>query len=83
MYVSGSLSVIQRHVIVYCVVVVVVTVCSLLAQVSGNITAFEALEVKETLRQPLGGLRVGSAAVGQSVSAAMLQTIQAAQITLL
>lgn len=59
-----------------------VCACSLLAQVSGHITAFEALEVIEALGQPLGGLTVGSAAIGQSVGAATLQTLQTAQIAL-
>lgn len=53
---------------------------SLLAQVSGHITAFEALEVIQALGQPLGGLTVGSAAVGQSVRAAALQALQTAEI---
>lgn len=57
--------------------------CSLLAQVSGHVAALEALEVIETLGQPLGGLTVGSAAIGQSVGAAALQALQTAQITLL
>lgn len=61
---------------------VCVCVCSLLAQVSGHITAFEALEVIQALGQPLGGLAVGSAAIGQSVCAAALQTLQTAQITI-
>lgn len=57
--------------------------CSLLAQVSGHITAFEALQVIEALGQPFGSLRVGPAAIGQSVGAAALQMLQTAQIALL
>lgn len=56
-------------------------VCSLLAQVSGHIAAFEALEEIQVLGQPLGGLTVGSAAIGQSVRAAALQALQTAEIT--
>lgn len=56
---------------------------SLLAQVSGHVTAFEALQVIEALGQSLGRLAVGSAAVGQGVGAAALQTLRTAQITLL
>ena len=52
-----------------------VCLCSLLSQVSGHITAFETLEVIEALGQPLGGLVVGSAAIGQSVGAAALQSL--------
>lgn len=66
----------------YCVSVCV-HACSLFAQVSGHITALEALEVIEALGQPLGGFTVSSAAIGQSVGAAALQTLQTAQITLL
>ncbi len=76
--VPGDLSVSQSSCVYMCV-----AACSLLAQVSGHITALEALEVIETLGQPLGGLTVGSAAIGQSVGAAALQTLQTAQITLL
>lgn len=54
--------------------------CSLLAQVSGHIAAFEALEVIEALGQPLRSLTVSSAAIGQSIRAPVFQT---AQITLL
>lgn len=54
---------------------------SLLAQVSGHVAAFEAFEVIETLGQPLGSLRVGSATVGQGVGAAAFQRLQTAQIT--
>lgn len=76
--VSGDLSVIMCAHVLLCV-----RACSLLAQVSGYVAAFEALEVIEALGQPLGGLAVGSAAIGQSVGAAALQTLQTAQITLL
>lgn len=54
---------------------------SLLAQVSGHITAFEAFKVIEALGQPLGSLAVRSASIGQSVGAATFQTLQTAQIT--
>lgn len=56
---------------------------SLLAQVSGHVAALEALEVVEALGQPFGGLTVSSAAIGQSVCASTLQTLQTAQITAL
>lgn len=79
--VFSNLLVLQQY--VFACITVCVCVCSLLAQVPGHITAFKALEVKETLGQPLGGLRVSSAAIGQSVSAATLQTLQTAQIALL
>lgn len=48
---------------------------------SGHIAAFEALEVIQALGQPLGGLTVCSAAIGQSVRAAALQVLQTAEIT--
>lgn len=54
--------------------------CSLLAQVSGHIAAFEALEVIEALGKPLRSLTVSSAAIGQSIRAPVFQT---AQITLI
>lgn len=79
--VSGDFSV-HQSLYVYMCHCVCVYVRSLLAQVSGHITAFEALKVIEAFGQPLGGLTVGSAAIGQSVSAAALQTLQTAQIAL-
>ncbi|TNN65554.1 hypothetical protein EYF80_024232 [Liparis tanakae] len=52
-------------------------------EVSGHVAALEALEVIEALGEPLGGPKVGSAAIGQRVGAAALQALLAAQIALL
>lgn len=74
-----NLPVLDHHTSV-CACVNCLYACSLLAQVSGHIAAFEALEVIEALGKPLRSLTVSSAAIGQSIRAPVFQT---AQITLI
>lgn len=52
---------------------------SLLSQVSCHVTPLEALQVEQPLSQSLGSLCVGTATVGEGISAAPLQGLQAAQ----
>lgn len=62
------------------------TVCSfthkrsLLAQVSCHVTALEALQIEEPLGQSFGSICVDAAAVGESIRAAPLQRVHAAQL---
>lgn len=53
---------------------------SLLAQLPGDVTALEALEVVEAASQPAGSLTDPLAPVGQRVCAARLQPLRAAQL---